>query len=77
MIEKDDKLWENDAKMPPQELIRLKKWRVSKGVITYVERKSSLHDKRVSNDNLVVIKVISMYTMLENDSNNGDQQLRS
>jgi len=45
--------------MPPQELIR--KWKVSKGIVTHVERKSSLHGKRVFNNNLIIIKSISTY----------------
>lgn len=59
--------------MSPQELIRKKK--VSRGIITHMERNSSLHGKRVADNNLVIIKLITTYVSMEINSAHGDQQL--
>ena len=60
-------------KMPPLELIRKRKF--SRGIITHVVRKSSLHGKRVANNNLIVIKIITTYVSSKRNSSNGEQQL--
>ena len=44
---------------------------MSKKSITYVERKTSLHGKRVSNHSMIVIKLIAIYVLLERNSTNG------
>lgn len=62
--------------MPLQEIRNLRKWKVSRGVVIHVERKSSLHDKQVSNDNLMIMKLIAIYVLLKSNSNNGEQQIR-
>jgi hypothetical protein len=54
---RDDKFGGKDAKMPPQYLIR--KLIVSKGIVTHVERRTFLHGKKVSNNNLVVPNNVS------------------
>lgn len=59
--------------MSPQELIRKKK--VSRGIITHMQRNSSLHGKRVADNNLVIIKLITTYVSMEINSAHGDQQL--
>ena len=46
-----------DSKMPPQDSIR--KLRVSRGIVTHVERRSFLHNKKVSNNNLGVPNIVS------------------
>lgn len=56
--------------MSSQKLIR--KWEVNRGVDTRVRRKSSLHGKRVSNHNVVVIKLITTYVLTERSYDNGE-----
>ena len=68
---RNDKFWEIDAKMPSQELIRNSK--VSRGIISRVERKPSLHGKRVANNNSVIIKLITTCFILERHSGNIEQ----
>lgn len=38
-------------------------WKVDRGIITYVEKISVLHDKRMTNNNLVIIYLIATYTL--------------
>lgn len=59
--------------MSIQELIR--KWIVSRGIGTHVEKKSPLHGKRVANNNLMVVKLVATYTVAYNNSNNGEQRV--
>ena len=40
------------------------KWKVNRGIITYIEKISSLHDKVMTNNNLVIIYLIATYTTL-------------
>ena len=44
---------------------------MSKRNITHVERKTPLHDKRVSNHSMIVIELIATYVLLERNSING------
>ena len=60
----------DEAMMPPQVVI--KKWKVSKRSITHVERKTPLHGKMVTNHNMIVLKRIATYVLLERNSTNGN-----
>ena len=71
-LRENNSVRENDTKMPLQELVR--KWEVGRSIITLVERKSHLHGKRVSNNNLIIIKLISTYIKSERSVGNEDQQ---
>ena len=62
--------------MPLQEIRNLRKWKASRRIVIHVERKSSLHGKRVSNNNLMIMKLIVIYILLKSNSNNGEQQIR-
>lgn len=48
---------------------------MSCGIITHVERNCILHEKRVSNNNLVIIRLFTTYTSQGRDLNNGEQQV--
>lgn len=72
-IEGNNKLQENEARMPPQELKRW--WKVNRVIVTHVERKSPLHGKRVFNNNLVVIRLIATYVILKGNSDNEQLQI--
>ena len=56
--------------MSRQESIR--KWKVGIGINAQVERKSFLHAKRVSNNNLIIIKLLSTCVSTERGSDNED-----
>lgn len=58
--------------MPLEELVR--KWEVGRSIITQVERNSPLHGKRVFNNNLIIIKLISIYIKSERSVGNEDQR---
>lgn len=60
-------------KMFPQKLIS--EWKVSRGVVKHVERKSPLHDKRVFNNNLMFIKLTATYVVSNGKSNNEEQRV--
>lgn len=57
--------------MLPEELIRKKK--VTRSIITHVERKSSLHGKRVVN--MVINKLNTTYVSSEGNSGHRKQKL--
>ena len=55
-------------KIPLQNLIR--KLRVSRGIVTHMERKCFLHGKR-GNYSLVALELLATYIIAENDSDFG------
>lgn len=56
--------------MPPRDLIQ--KWKVNRGIVTYVERKPLLYGKKMSDNDLVDIKWIAIYVLLDRNFNNGE-----
>lgn len=56
--------------MPHEEQVR--KWEISRGSNTLVERKYLLHDKKVSNNNVNIIQLLSTDVSTERGSNNKD-----
>ena len=56
--------------MPPQKLIR--KWKISKEITTHVKRKSLLHEKIVSNNNFIIVKLLSIYVLTEERPGNSN-----
>jgi hypothetical protein len=56
-VENEEKMFRRSfAMMRLQEVRRLRKRKVSRGIITHVERNSFLHGKKKSNNNLIIIK---------------------
>ena len=56
--------------MPRQELVR--KWEIGRGIDTQIERKSFLHGKKMFNNNLITIRLISIHVSMERSFDNAN-----